>query len=145
MCFIDRCLASIKSIETSLKLLGKFWCILQHGTLRTDLDSKLGVVFHNYGLELNVIQENYAKIKNQPPLARNMPSVAGNIGWAWHLLKRIMVPMQKCHGNPQAFKGNREVRCITRTYNEMAKTIVKFKFLWHTAWTASIEQAMSVL
>ncbi len=92
-----------------------------------------------------MIQENHAKLKNQPPLARNMPSVAGNIGWAWHLLKRMTEPMQKFHGNPQAFKGNREVRCLTRTHNEMANTIVKFKLVWHTAWTASIEQARSVL
>ena len=91
--FIDRCFASITSIETSLKLLGKFQRILQHDTLRTDLDSKFGVIFYNYGLELNVIQENYEKLKNQPSLARNMPPVAGNIGWARHLLKRIMEPM----------------------------------------------------
>ncbi len=74
-------------------MLGKFQRILQHGTLRTDLDSKFGVIFYNYGLELNVIQENYEKLKNQPSLARNMPPVAGNIGWARHLLKRIMEPM----------------------------------------------------
>ncbi len=43
--FIDRCFASITSIETSLKLLGKFQRILQHGTLRTGLDSKFGVIF----------------------------------------------------------------------------------------------------
>ena len=73
--FIDWCFASIIFIETSPKLLGKFQRSLQHG------------------LELNVIQKNYAKLKHQPPLARNMPPVAGSIGWARHLLKRITEPM----------------------------------------------------
>ena len=120
--FIGRCFASITSIETSLKLLGKFQRILQHGTLRTDLDSKFGVIFYNYGLELNVIQENYAKLKNQPPLDRNMPPVAGNIGWARRLFKRLAEPMQKFHGHPQAFNGNRDARRITRTSSRPTST-----------------------
>lgn len=30
-----------------------------YGTLRTDLDSKFSFIFHNYGLELNSIQDMY--------------------------------------------------------------------------------------
>ena len=85
------------------------------------------------------------KLKNQPPLVRNMPPVAGNIGWAWHLLKRITEPMQKFHGSPQAFKGNRDARCITRTYNKMVKTLVEFRLVWYTARIAVIEQVRSGL
>ena len=116
-----------------------------YGTLRTDLDSKFSFIFHNYGLELNSIQDMYEKCKNQPPLSRNMPSVAGNIAWARHLLKRIRNLMQQFHGDQQAFDGSRDARRITRTYNKMAKTLVEFEVVWYSAWTASVEQARSGL
>jgi dynein heavy chain len=96
--FINQSFTSITSIETSLKLLGKFQRILQHGpehgNLRADLESKMAVIFHNYGSELNQVQDLYERFKGAPPLVRNMPQVAGNITWARHLLKRIMTQWQ---------------------------------------------------
>ena len=57
--------------------------------MKNDLDSKFTVIFHNYGLDLTTVQEIYEKYKHNPPLARNMPPVAGNITWSRHLLQRI--------------------------------------------------------
>lgn len=35
----------------------------------------------------------YDKQRDSPPLARNMPPVAGRIGWARHLYKKIEAPI----------------------------------------------------
>ena len=144
--FINQSFSSMESsILTSLALLGKFRSILQHGTLRTDLESKMVLIFHNYGLELNKVQDIYEKFKAAPPIVRNMPPVAGNIIWSRHLLKRIMDPMQTFLGHPLVLSNTKESKRITRTYNKMAKTLVEFEVVWYQAWATSVEAAKAGL
>ncbi|CAD7937238.1 unnamed protein product [Amoebophrya sp. A120] len=142
--FINQSFESITSITSSLNLLKKFQSILQRETLRSDLESKFTVIFHNYGLELTTVQDQYEKHKAAPPLVRNLPPVAGNITWARHLLKRIEGPMQKFQRSPSVLAG-KDAKKIIRMYNKMAKTLVEFETLWYQAWVHSIEQAKSGL
>jgi dynein heavy chain len=142
--FINQSFESISSIETSLKLLKKFKQILQRESLRADLESKYTVIFHNYGLELTQVQDQYEKFKSSPPLVRNLPPVAGNITWCRHLLKRIEEPMKKFQSNPTVL-GGKDAKKIIRMYNKMAKTLVEFETLWYQAWVGSIETAKSGL
>eukprot|EP00392_Amoebophrya_sp_AT5.2_P015403 g15605.t1 len=142
--FINQSFESITSITSSLNLLKKFQSILQRETLRSDLESKFTVIFHNYGLELTTVQDQYEKHKASPPLVRNLPPVAGNITWARHLLRRIEGPMQKFQRSPSVLAG-KDAKKIIRMYNKMAKTLVEFETLWYQAWVHSIEQAKSGL
>lgn len=127
--FINHSFENIGSITTSLHLLKKFQSILQRDSLRADLESKYTVIFHNYGLELTHVQDQYEKHKAAPPLVRNMPPVAGNITWSRHLLKRIEEPMRRFQGAPSVLAG-KDAKKIIRMYNKMAKTLVEFETLW---------------
>ncbi|CAE7838992.1 ODA2 [Symbiodinium sp. CCMP2592] len=98
--FINHSFEAIASIDSSLKLLTKFQAILQRDSLRQDLENKFAVIFHNYGLELTHVQDQYEKYKTGPPLVRNLPPVAGHITWSRHLYRRIEGPMQKFNTNP---------------------------------------------
>ena len=55
------------SIENSLGLLATFQAIFQREALKSDLDSKLNVIFQNYGIELEQVQQLYEKQKHDPP------------------------------------------------------------------------------
>ena len=80
--YINHSFESISSIEQSLVLLKNYQAILHRENLRSDLDSKLSVIFNNYGQELVEIELIYEKNKHNPPISRNMPPVSGNITWA---------------------------------------------------------------
>jgi len=54
--FINRSFESIGSIEQSLTLLKNYQTILHRENLRSDLDSKLSVIFNNYVQELLEIE-----------------------------------------------------------------------------------------
>eukprot|EP00931_Biecheleriopsis_adriatica_P081368 TRINITY_DN5469_c0_g1_i1.p1 TRINITY_DN5469_c0_g1~~TRINITY_DN5469_c0_g1_i1.p1 ORF type:complete len:4656 (-),score=1282.68 TRINITY_DN5469_c0_g1_i1:88-14055(-) len=142
--FINQSFEAISSIESSLKLLAKFQSILQRDSLRGDLENKFAVIFHNYGLELTHVQDQYEKHKTGPPLVRNLPPVAGHITWSRHLYRRIEGPMQKFQTNPAVLAG-RDSRKLIRMYNKMAKTLVEFETLWYQAWVNSIETVKSGL
>lgn len=92
--YIDKNFEVITSIEDSLKLLRKFQTILQRENLRNSLASKYTILFHNYGLEIHQIEDQYQKYKNNPPIVRNLPTVSGSITWSRHLFHRISGPME---------------------------------------------------
>eukprot|EP00434_Breviolum_minutum_P020388 symbB.v1.2.017981.t1/scaffold1416.1/size119947/1 len=142
--FINQSFEAITSIESSLNLLTKFQAILLREGLRQDLETKFAVIFHNYGLELTQVQDQYEKYKTGPPLVRNLPPVAGHITWSRHLYRRIEGPMQRFQTNPAVLAG-RDSRKLIRMYNKMAKTLVEFETLWYQAWVSSIETVKSGL
>ena len=142
--FINQSFENITSIEHSLQLLRKFQSILQRESLKSDLDSKLNIIFQNYGQELEVVQQLYEKDKHDPPIPRNLPPVAGNITWSRHLLKRIEEPMKQFESNQNVLAG-KDAKRIIKMYNKVAKTLVAFEYLWYQAWVQSIDQAKAGL
>jgi dynein heavy chain len=142
--FINESFESITSIEHSLNLLTKFQQILQRESLKSDLDSKLNVIFQNYALELAEVQQLYETEKHKPPIPRNLPPVAGNITWSRHMLKRIEEPMKKFEAN-QNVLASQDAKKIIRIYNKVARMLVAFEYLWYQAWVQSIDQAKSGL
>lgn len=142
--FVDHSFENISSISHSLNLLHKFQNILQRESLKADLDSKLNIIFLNYGLELEKTQQLYEKLKEDPPIQRNLPPVAGNITWSRHLLKRIEEPMQQFEANQNVLAG-KDAKKIIKMYNKIARTLVAFEFTWMNAWVKSIDHAKSGL
>lgn len=142
--FINQSFENITSIEHSLRLLRKFQSILQRESLKSDLDSKLNIIFQNYGQELEQVQQLYEREKHDPPIPRNLPPVAGNITWSRHLLKRIEEPMKQFESNQNVLAG-KDAKRIIKMYNKVAKTLVAFEYLWYQAWVQSIDQAKAGL
>lgn len=102
------------------------------------------LIFQNYGLDLNEVQNIYEKFKHQPPKARNAPPVAGSIMWARQLLTRIEEPMKRFSQN-RALMQTKESKKIIKTYNRVARALIEFETLWHQAWVRSIDAAKAGL
>jgi dynein heavy chain len=123
-----------------LNLLKKFQGILHRDTLKADLDSKMSIIFQNYGMEIEQVQQLYEKQKHDPPISRNLPPVAGNITWSRHLLNRIEEPMKQFETH-QGVMSTKDAKRIIKIYNKVARTLIAFEFLWYKAWIQSIDQA----
>ena len=143
--FINLSFENILSTEQALSLLKQFEMVLVRDSLKSDLDSKYTIIFHNYGLDLEAVQRLYEKQKAAPPLLRNAPPVTGNIIWAKQLLRRIEEPMRRFKKHSSLMSNSKEAKKIVRSYNKVARALVEFEALWHSAWTKSIEAARSGL
>lgn len=142
--FIDKSFEHVGGIDKSLELLKRYQRVLNRETIRRDLDSKMSVIFHNYGLELHEVEMIYEKQKEDPPLARNVTPIAGNILWVRNLLRRIENPMDNFRHN-SVLLSSRESRKIIKTYNKVARTLTAFEYLWFEAWCSSLEAARAGL
>ena len=87
--FIEDSLTHMSSIEKRLDLVHKFQDVLYRDALRDDLDQKYEMIFKLYGEDLKLMQRDYEENKDDPPIARNMTMIAGNIHWARQLYRRI--------------------------------------------------------
>lgn len=93
--YIDKNFEVITSIEDSLKLLRKFKSILTRPNLKNGLNSKYAILFHNYGLVIHNLEDQYQRQKSAPPIVRNLPTVSGSITWSRHLFHIISGPMEQ--------------------------------------------------
>src|SRR5690606_10773757 len=55
--FINTSFEYITSSEHALNLLKRFQSILQRESLRSELENKYSVIFHNYGIQLDNVQK----------------------------------------------------------------------------------------
>lgn len=147
--FIDKCFEVNDSIEGALKMLSKFKTIITRESFRKDLESKHILIFRNYGQELLRVQDMYEKFKQSPPIARDMPPVAGNIGWSRLLLKRIEDPMKMFQASIDKGGVNviasKDGKGIVKLYNKLARTLIEFETVWYQAWVNGVDEAKSGL
>lgn len=142
--YIDKNFENITNIEASLKLLRKFKFILQRENLKSGLNAKYTLLFQNYGLEIKDIEDQYVKMKSNPPMVRNLPTVSGSITWSRHLFHRISGPMEQF---PQDLINKKEtnLKRYVKMYNKIGYTLFSFEYLWRQKWTNEVEKAKAGL
>jgi len=129
--FINKSFDDIQSIEHSINLLRKFEHILKRDNLKQELLAKYTIIFHNYGLEMGQIIDQYERQKDKPPLVRNMPQVSGSILWASHLLKRVIIPMKNF---PEWLITSKESKKFIKTYNKIGQKLTEYQVNFHYEW-----------
>eukprot|EP00760_Papus_ankaliazontas_P006643 PhM_4_TR1311/c1_g1_i1/m.52782/K10408/DNAH; dynein heavy chain, axonemal len=137
--FINSSFENITSTENALAQLKKFQAILQTDSLRSDLDSKYMVIFHNYGLDLENVQKLYDRDRAHPPMVRNITHVAGAITWSKQLFRRIQTPMNIFQSNKTIMNNQKESKKIIRTYNRVAQALLEYEIMYLTVWKNNIE------
>ena len=125
-------------------LLDQLRHTLQRDSLKDDLESKRLTIFQHFLGDLEVVSRSYEKLKNNPPLVRNVPPVTSNVLWARQLMRRIESPMQQFR-NHQELMDLKDSKKAVKVYNKIARTVVEFEALWELAWVRGIEAAKSGL
>ena len=77
--FINSSFEHITSTEAAMTLLDQLRHMLQRDSLKDDLESKRLTIFQHFLGDLEVVSRTYEKLKNNPPLVRNVPPVTGNV------------------------------------------------------------------
>lgn len=140
--YIDKNFDSVTLVEDSLTLLRKFLSILKRESLKQSIYNKYTVIFQNYGLEINSIETQYQNQKTNPPIVRNLPTVAGSIIWARHLFHRISGPMQNF---PPEITQAKDSKKHVKAYNKIGYTIFYYEYLWQEKWAIEVERAKAGL
>ncbi|TKC53227.1 hypothetical protein EI555_007550, partial [Monodon monoceros] len=134
--FMDVTFEKIKNTNQALSMLKKFERL---DIPNLGIDDKYRRILENYGADIDMISKLYTKQKDDPPLARDQPPIAGKILWARQLFHRIQQPMQLFQQHPSVLQ-TAEAKPVIRSYNRVAKVLLAFEVLYHRAWLQQTEE-----
>jgi len=97
-----------------------------------------------YLKDLEVIQRNYNKNKENPPIPRDLPPIAGRIAWIRQLYRHIASPIQVFQNFADLMKTN-EARKAIKGYNKLARVLVEYEVLHHRAWIQQVNISSLIL
>ncbi|NXY56258.1 DYH8 protein, partial [Callaeas wilsoni] len=136
--FMRTCFRKILSSQNSLQLLQRFQNLnmpcLQEETVHT-----IGCILQHYVTELEAAKKLYQTQKDDPPLARNMPPIAGKILWVRQLFRRVNEPITYFHKHSDIL-ASPEGKAVVQSYNKLAYVLVEFEVVYHNAWMKEISQ-----
>ncbi|XP_038654809.1 dynein heavy chain 8, axonemal-like [Scyliorhinus canicula] len=141
--FMNGCFIQIISSRHALQLLNRFQN-LNIPTLESEIEVIVERIIQHYAGEIMFVHKHYQINKEDPPLARNMPPIAGKILWVRQLFRRIHEPIDYFYKSSDILKSSRGMS-IVRMYNKVAYVLVKFEVLYHKAWIKEISTMKYVL
>ncbi|NXA78248.1 DYH8 protein, partial [Thryothorus ludovicianus] len=136
--FMRTCFRKILSSQNSLQLLQRFQN-LNMPCLQEETTHAVGCILQHYVAELEATKKLYQTQKDDPPLARNMPPIAGKILWVRQLFRRINEPISYFHKHSDILSSP-EGKAVVQSYNKLAYVLVEFEVVYHSAWMKEISQ-----
>ncbi|NXS80190.1 DYH8 protein, partial [Erpornis zantholeuca] len=136
--FMRKCFRKIVSSQNSLQLLQRFQN-LNMPCLQEETEHTVGCILRHYVADLEATKKIYLAQKDDPPLPRNMPPIAGKILWVRQLFRRINEPISyfQKHSNILA---SAEGKAVVQSYNKLAYVLVEFEVVYHNAWLKEMSQ-----
>ncbi|NXO85892.1 DYH8 protein, partial [Sitta europaea] len=136
--FMRACFRKILSSQNSLQLLQRFQN-LNMPCLQEETARAVGSILQHYIAELEATKKLYQTQKDDPPLARNMPPIAGKILWVRQLFRRVNEPISYFHKHSDILSSP-EGKAVVQSYNKLAYVLVEFEVVYHSAWMKEISQ-----
>uniref|UniRef100_A0A8C7B547 Dynein axonemal heavy chain 8 n=1 Tax=Neovison vison TaxID=452646 RepID=A0A8C7B547_NEOVI len=136
--FMNSTFGKILSSQQALQLLQRFQK-LQIPCLQSEINHTIERILQFYVSELEATKKLYHSQKDDPPLARNMPPIAGKILWVRQLYRRISEPINYFFKNSEIL-SSAEGKAVIRQYNKISYVLVEFEVVYHTAWVREISQ-----
>ncbi|XP_023670867.2 dynein axonemal heavy chain 5 isoform X1 [Paramormyrops kingsleyae] len=139
--FMEDTFDKIQNTERALNILKNFERL---GIPGLGIDEKYQKILQNYGRDIEMVSRIYNKQKNEPPIGRDLPPIAGRVLWARQLYRRIQDPMEVFQ-QQRGVLATAQAKLIIRNYNRLAQVLLEFEVLYHQAWFRQIEVAKTGL
>ncbi|XP_031820772.1 dynein heavy chain 8, axonemal isoform X3 [Sarcophilus harrisii] len=141
--FMSSAFGKILSSQHALHQLQRFQK-LNLPCLQLEIAHTIQLILQFYVAELEATKKLYLVQKEDPPLARNMPPIAGKILWVRQLYRRISEPINYFFKNSDILTSP-EGKAVIRQYNKISYILVEYEVLYHTAWVKEISQLQYAL
>ena len=108
-------------------------------SLKDTIQEKYERILMYFGRDIETIQKIYQRHRNDPPVAWDLPPIAGKIAWARQMYRRIQEPMEMFQKYPTILQTP-EAKKIIKNYNKLAKVLLEFEVLYHQAWMQQVNK-----
>ncbi|XP_047128116.1 dynein axonemal heavy chain 8 isoform X1 [Hydra vulgaris] len=134
--FIDDCFEKTTSTVQALQLLARFEKLMIP-SLNDTIDYKYDQLFMQFGAEIIKVGKLYEKYKEDPPISRVMPPIAGKISWARQLTYSIREPMSYFETR-QSTLSKKDALKVVHMFNKVAQVLLQFEMVYLDAWCKDV-------
>ncbi|NXU74079.1 DYH9 protein, partial [Oreotrochilus melanogaster] len=133
-------------LEHIFKLLDIFGSLLERPIIAADAADKFSVLTRMFSRALDHARLIYsrhiqAELKlGSPPVHKNMPPVAGALGWARDLRARIQVPFGHFMHIKHLCLDSPEVERVVKKYQEMIQLLDRYQEKLYIAWSQTVSE-----
>ncbi|XP_056290683.1 dynein axonemal heavy chain 8-like [Pseudoliparis swirei] len=141
--FMSSCFSKIYSSQRSLSLIQRFQR-LNIPCLDKKMSNLLSLILKHYASEVEFVKKVFDEQKDEPPLARLMPPVAGRIQWVRFLYKKIDEPFAYIQKHSDILRSP-EGQDVDKMYKKTAAAFVEFESDNHKTWMDEVSKLEYVL
>ncbi|KAB5539955.1 hypothetical protein PHYPO_G00095290 [Pangasianodon hypophthalmus] len=141
--FMSSSISKIQSCHHALNLLQRFQK-LNMPWLQAEISKNYSLILNRFVSELEHVKEHYQSNREDPPLGRNIPPVAGRILWVRNLFNKIQEPIRNFEKYSDIL-STPEGKEVVQMYNKTAALFVEFEILHHKAWMKEVSELKDTL
>ena len=124
------------------KLLDSFQPLLERPIIQDEMERKHAALVAAYGDDLKVVQEVFLTERDNPPIAWNLPPIAGSLTWCRGLKERVQDPMEKLRklSNARAVMEREEAKEVVKLYTSLIASMRTYEQSRIEEWSAEVER-----
>ncbi|XP_009299843.1 dynein axonemal heavy chain 10 [Danio rerio] len=142
--FIDHSFKTLRSSSAAFDLLLKFKNIRCRDAINDQLMKKFSDILAQYCKEMVLINDIFVKFKDNPPLSKNHPPMAGAIIWQRFLLDQMRYPMKRFRED-RDLMNNQEGKAVESKFIEVASRMRQYEVDLYNKWKADTNQTLPIL
>ncbi|KAK4476180.1 hypothetical protein MN116_001394, partial [Schistosoma mekongi] len=136
-CLLESMVNKHHDLHRSLNIIGQFEK-LQIPNL--GVDEAYLKLLHRFAQLIDHVGKQYSRLRDSPPVGRDIPPIAGKISWAKELYRRIESPMLMLTEKVDLMRS-KEGKEVTRKYNKLAEVLVTYEMVHYRNWIKQISFA----
>ena len=106
-----------------------------------DLNEKYHRIISHFLKDIESVQNTYMSLKDDPPVVRDLPPMAGKIAWSQQLLHRLQEPMEEFRASSASLLAQApDLKRVVKKYNKTARVLLEFEVVYHQAWLRQVRR-----
>ena len=142
--FIDEAFKSLRSAEGAFDMLQDFRSIRTRDAISAQLQKKYNDVLTKFMEEVDEIKLLFLKEKENPPVHKSQPPVAGAIRWAFSLFLRVKATVLRFQSKPEMLQDEYGKEAIKK-YISVSRTLRAYQTKLHEDWCAASQKQLPEL
>ncbi|XP_062874230.1 dynein axonemal heavy chain 10 [Trichomycterus rosablanca] len=139
--FIDQSFKTLRSATAAFDMLLKFKHIRSRDAINNQLMKKFNDILAQYCKEVDIINEMFVQQKDDPPLNKNQPPMAGAIHWERSLFNRIKNTIMRFEEVPGILESE-EGKAAKAKYLEVGKRMRDYEMKKFERWREETERTI---
>ncbi|RKP21444.1 hypothetical protein ROZALSC1DRAFT_11414, partial [Rozella allomycis CSF55] len=136
--FIDASFKKLRSAEGAFDLLLNIKNIKSRESINKQLLQKFNDILEQYSKEIDIINEIFVKSKDDPPVNKNEPKIAGSISWSRSLFQRIKKTILRFQSMKEMLDSDMGKQ-VTAKYLTVAKSMKEYEDQLYRQWCDHVE------